>query len=67
MPCCHHQRNSIPTTQLHSRRAIPPHWLLLLYCLPVIWLPPLMRHLMMNGSCALPWMKPVKPIFRLVL
>src|SRR5467141_2039810 len=22
MPCCHDQRNSIPTTQLHSRRAI---------------------------------------------
>src|SRR5258708_9016161 len=61
--------SAIPFRQLSFTAAeqSSPHWLPLLYCPPVIWLPPLMRHLMMNDSCALPWTKPVKPIFRLVL
>jgi hypothetical protein len=60
--------SAIPFPQLSFTAAEPSsHWLPLPYYLLVSWLPPLMRHLMMNDSCALPWTKPVKPIFRSVL
>jgi hypothetical protein len=42
------------------------HWLPPLYCLRAVRLPLVVRQLRMNGSCALPWMKPGKLILRSV-